>query len=204
MIKIIISLISSFTFASNFIPKEFEANLNQIVKSRIGNKVSKQPLKLKYKFPKNVAMYVKDMTYICNSETTWRYVPPFIETQKGDVFIGKSSKHCFSTVFDTLKYGFKKNSVYSVVKNEKESSVNFEFSKKAQESLGVKSIEFKFDKKISDGLGLKDVTVMKLKYAQGSKKDTVYEVNKVKTDVEFKSSDFVFNIPKNTKKSYLE
>ena len=88
--------------------------------------------------------------------------------------------------------------------NEKESSVSFLFNPKAQESLGVKSVDFKFDKKISDKLTLKDVLTMKLTYAQSSKKDAVYEVNKVITDIKLESSDFVFNIPKKTKKTYLE
>ncbi len=221
MFKTILVLFSSLSFAASFIPKEFEANLEQVVKSRIG-KTSKKALALKYKFPKNIVMDLKGMTYVCNSETTWRYVPPFVKTQKGDVFIGNSSKYCFYHIFDSLKYGFKKNSVYTVVKDEKKSMVHFNFSSGAQDELGgISSIEFKFDKKISDDLSLADVTVMRIKHKEivskesktklsktvkrkKVKKDIVYNIKNVKTDTKFKSSDFVFTIPKNTTKTYLK
>lgn len=223
MFKTLLVLFSSFSFAASFIPKEFEANLEQIVKRRLTKSVVKQPLVLKYKYPKNISMKLENMTYICNSETTWRYTPPFIKTQKGDVTIGKSSKYCFSTIFDALRYGFEKNSVYSVVKDEKKSVVHFNFSQRAQDELGIRSIEFKFDKKINDSLTLSDVKLMTIKHQQitktkknekskkkitvkrrSLKKDIVYTVKNVKTNTKFKSSDFVFDIPKNTTKTYMK
>jgi len=199
----ILLLLSTSLFASSFIPKEFEAKLDQVVKRRVANKISKEPLKLKYKYPKNIAMYLDNMTYICNAQTTWRYTPEFIEGQKGEVNIGKSSKYCFSSIFDALKYGFKKNDIYVVKKDIKNSIVVFEFKDKAQKSLSISSIEFKFDKKISNALTLKDVKTMKIKYPQKSKKDTLYEIKKISTSVNYTDADFIFNIPKNTKKVYL-
>lgn len=200
--KLFILLISMNLIASSFIPEQFEAELIKLTVSRL-KKTVREPLRLKYKFPKNIAMYIESMTYICNSMTSWRYVPPFIEGEKGDVYIGKSSSHCFSELFDSLKHGLKENNIYDIKKDIKNLTISFIF-KSGEKNNGVDSVDFIFNQALTEQLTLVDVKKMIIKYKANTQKPATYEIKKISANVKLASTDFIFVIPKNTKEIYLK
>ncbi|MCT4642211.1 MAG: hypothetical protein N4A33_07915 [Bacteriovoracaceae bacterium] len=200
---LIFAIVGLEAFAKDFIPKKFEASIEQIVVKRIGKKIVRQPLSLKYSFPKNIVMKTKDITYVCNSQTTWRYIPPFIQGQKGECSVGNSNKYCFSKVFDALSSGLKNNKLYVVKRNNKKSFLEIIFNQEASRELGLKSILFFTNKKLSTLNSILEVSKMVLKHNQ-KQQDDIYEIKSIRINNNLKNQDFIFQIPKNTNVNYLK
>lgn len=189
---LIVTLIES-SFA--FIPKQFEGELIQEIKSQRTNRVKKSNLAIKYKTPSNVYAKVtdgkKEVLYICNKKEVLTYTPAIVEDVKGQLLIQKNSKYCYSKLFDTFRKGFKDNSLYSV-KDLGDNKVKFLFSKEAQGQLQVKATEFHFDgSKKFENLKSFEVT-----YVQNN--TTKFLVKKLEEVKSLKDSDFTFTPPANT------
>lgn len=191
--KSVLLILSFSLYASEFIPKQFEAEIEQVVKKRrlSKRKPRVETLNLKYKYPQNIIMSTKNTTIVCNSNMTWIYTPAIVDGQKGTVNIDKSKDICFSSILDSLKYGLKTNKEYVVTKNIKESSIELKFKNK-----NFKSIVLTFEKALNKKLTLKDVIQMKIVENNGKYK--VLNIKKVSTNVRYSDADFVFKIPKNT------
>ena len=194
--------IIEFAVASDFLPKSFEASIEQqnISQIKIGKKIKKNIIKsdvyMKYKYPSNVYFDVKEQTlYICNSDKTWLYNAPWDPSEKGELTVGSSSKHCYVKVFDALRYGLSTNKVYKVTK--KDLMATLIFSDNSRDELSIVKVDLKFKSKITDKTTIGSVKSMDLYYV-GKKNPTTFVFKSLNTKKEFNKNDFVFIPPKNT------
>ena len=185
--------------ATRFLPKSFEAELEQVVHLVTSNSESITPVKMKYMFSNNLYFEVKSedtpVTYICNKEKTWVYNPPFIEGEKGEVKVGDSSKHCYVKLFDALSNGLKPNKLYDVKKIK--NSARLFFNKKAKAQTKIKEIILKFNKKPNSKVSIKDVVQMEV-WDLERKKPTIFRFKKINTKAKIDFMDFEFKVPENT------
>ena len=203
--KIGFFVIIFFTFvdvaftATRFIPKSFEADLEQVVFSVTFNKESVTPVKMKYKFSNNLYFNVQSeetpVIYICNKEKTWIYNPPFIEGEKGEVKVGDSSKYCYVKIFDALNKGLKTNDLYEVKQQKR--GARLTFKKEAVAQTGIKEVALTFKSTWHKGLSITDVEKMEI-WDTEKKKPTVFRFKKINTNAEIDFMDFEFKIPENT------
>lgn len=203
--KFCLFIIIFFTFidvaftATRFLPKSFEAELEQVVYLVTSNTESITPVKMKYMFSNNLYFKVMSqdtpVTYICNKEKTWVYNPPFIEGEKGEVKIGDSSKHCHVKLFDALSNGLKPNKLYDVKKTKK--GARLFFSKKAKAQTRIKEIVLKFKSLANKNVSIKDVTQMEV-WDLERKKPTIFRFKKINTKAKIDFMDFEFKVPENT------
>jgi len=197
LILIALMFMADIAFA-RFIPKAFEANIEQIHISGIRKKKIVVPVKIKYLFPNNIYYQVQGKSpvlYICNKTKTWKYNPPFVKGSKGECNIGDSSKYCYVKIFDALSNGLKTNKLYYVALSDK--VANLTFSKKASAQLSIKNVAIEFKEKASINSVAKDIHSMKIFYLNKNKPVT-FIFKSITTNLELKVSDFVFKIPANT------
>jgi outer membrane lipoprotein-sorting protein len=184
-----------------FLPKAFEAQLEQIVFSSVKNKEVKTNVSMKYMFPSNIVFNVEGqapVTYVCNSETTWMYNPPFMEGEKGTVKVGSSSKYCYVKLFDALSNGLKNNKLYKVKTNKQVAHLTF--FEKAKAQLNITKVDINFKKLINKMTKVSDINFMTVYYV-GKNKPIKFGFKNVNTKSKLKKSDFVFTIPVNTNTS---
>lgn len=181
-----------------FLPKQFEANLEQVVFSSVHNKEVKTPVKMKYLFPNNIYFSVtgeNPVVYVCNHKKTWMYNPPWDPSEKGEVKIGDSSRYCYVKLFDALSNGLSKNNLYSVKSKNMTSLLTF--SKKAKEQLNIGKVELEFKKQPSKNSTVNDLKSMKVFYLD-KEKPVKFQFKEITKTKKLSSDDFIFKVPKNT------
>ena len=189
-----------FATAKSFLPRSFNADIEQqtksVIKLKKGNKeiVKKYDVVVKYLFPSNVYLKVEDSTYVCNKNKTWLYTPPVIEGEKGEVKIGSSSKYCYSKLFDALSNGLSNNKIYSTKKSKNTATLSF--STKAQDQLQMTKVELLFEK-LNTKSRFSDIKEMRM-FKVGEKNPTIFVFKSLNRKVKLKASDFEFQVPKNT------
>jgi outer membrane lipoprotein-sorting protein len=185
--------------AADFLPKSFVASLEQqdVMMSSKKGKIIKSAIDMKYLFPSNVYFNLKDdaVVYICNKDKTWIYTPPWDPSEKGELTIGDSSKHCYVKIFDALSKGLTSNNIYTTVKNKKIAKLSFK--KDAQAQLGITIVELDFKSNISSTSTIENVDKMRI-YKVGKKKPTTFVFKEINTKAKLKKSEFNFTPPKNT------
>lgn len=185
--------------ATRFLPKSFEANLEQVVHLITSNKESITPVKMKYMFSNNLYFNVLSedtpVIYICNNKKTWKYNPPWDPSEKGEVIVGDSSKHCHVKLFDALSNGLKDNELYKVKKNKKNALLTF--SKIATAQTQITKIQINFKDKVSESSTIKNVSEMTI-WQLDKKKPLVFRFKKINTQAKIDFMDFEFKIPENT------
>lgn len=201
LLVVIFYSVIEFACASSFLPKQFEANLEQQIERVAAKKksIDKSNVLMKYMFPNHIYFNVADadtpVLYICNKSKTWLYNPPFVEGEKGEVIVGSSSKHCHVKIFDALSNGLKNNNIYNVKTRGKVAKLSF--SKKAQTQLAIDTIELVFKNTISAQTTISDISQMSV-FKLGQKKPTVFIFKSLLINQKIKKSDFIFKIPENT------
>lgn len=204
--KALLILISVFalldTAFAKFMPRAFQAELDQVITSRIGNKKKTTPVTMKYLFSNNLIFDVKSedspLTYVCNKTTTWMYQPPWDPSEKGEVKIGESSKYCYVKIFDALSNGLKSNKLYSVKKDGKE--VELEFNKIAMAQTQIRKAKIYFKNAISNKTSIIDVDYMEL-WKLDEKKPLTFKFKSFDTKRNITVDDFTFKVPENTNKT---
>lgn len=185
-------LFSSASASGAFLPKSFEAKFSDVR----GEK--EIPVKIKYSFPKKIYYEVEGETpllYVCNAEKTWKYTPPFMEGEKGELAVGDSSQFCYSRIFDSLSKGLSTNELYKVTTKGKKAELSFK--EKAKNQLGLEKIEIEFQKDVDKSSSLSDAK--ELKMFLSNKPEPVRLVMKEYTkNPAFKKGQFSFSPPKNT------
>lgn len=175
---------------AGFLPSSFEADFSDVRGKR------EIPVNIKYSFPKKIRYEVKGDTpllYVCNEKKTWKYTPPFMEGEKGELAVGDSSQFCYSRIFDSLSKGLKSNDIYNV--SNKGDLSTLSFSERAKKQLGLEKIEITFDGKKKSSLA----DAKELKMFLTNKPEPVKLVLKdIKTNPKFNSDQFKFSTPKNT------
>ena len=191
-------LISSSLKASEFLPKSFSFDFEQVYKMSSSKKEKKNSGHVDYMYPGHIRFKVispDQVEFVTNSQKTWYYTAPFIDGEPGELTERPRSKQMFLVnFFDQLKYGLNDNQNYKVEKiNEGRKLL---FTKKAKEELGMIMAEIYFDGNKEDFNHIKKVI---LTYPDNnSTKQGVLTLSQVKTDLKFTTEHFVFKAPKNT------
>ena len=143
LIFFFVMMLFDTAIASTFLPNAFEGHFVQ--EKKLIKITEKSNILLKYQHPNN--LYFKDSqtktVYVCNATKVYKYDPPFIEGEAGNLAIGDSSKFCFSKIFDSLKPGLKNNRNYLVQKL-KNSKYDFNFTKTGIKKTGIEKLEIIF------------------------------------------------------------
>ncbi len=185
--------------ASNFLPKSFVASLEQqdVMMSSKKGAIIKSAIEMKYLFPSNVYFNLKDdaIVYVCNKDKTWIYTPPWDSSEKGELTVGDSSKHCYVKIFDALSKGLTSNNIYTTIKNKKNAKLTF--NKDAQAQLGITLVELEFKKSITSESTIENVDKMKI-YKVGKKNPTTFVFKSMDTKAKLEKSEFNFTAPPNT------
>lgn len=201
--KTLLAIALFLSFSSDglarFMPKSFEAQLDQIIVSRIGNKKKSTPVTMKYLFSNNLIFEVKSqdspLIYVCNKTTTWMYQPPWDPSEKGEVKIGESSKYCYVKIFDALSNGLKTNKLYEVTKEQKLAKLSFSKMATAQTQISKANIYFK--NPITPKTSLTDIDYMEL-WKLDEKSPMTFKFNSVDLNKNITIEDFNFKVPENT------
>jgi len=188
----VLILISNLAFSS-FLPDSFKVQLTE-KSMKIGAKKAKQVQgSFNYKYPGQVRYENEQMTFVSNKTNSWRYVPPFIAGEKGEVYISKKNRNVIAKLFDVLRNGLKDNSVYKVKKHGGQNYF-LDFTKSGVKEYNIKSVVLSFN---SANLNFSDLSKMSLTYTDGKLVDLF--LNSLNSSVNFDDSFFVFKAPANTK-----
>ncbi len=191
--KVLILLLISSVGYSSFLPNSFKVQLTEKA-MKIGKKKSKHVVgSFNYKYPSQVRYENEQMTFVSNKTNSWRYVPPFIPGEKGEVYVSKKNRNVIAKLFDVLRNGLKDNSVYKVKKHGAQNYF-LDFTKAGAKDYNIKSVILSFN---STKLNFADLEKMSLTYADGKLVDLF--LNSMNSAVSFDDSFFVFKAPANTK-----
>lgn len=195
MKKVFLTFLFLFTASGvygSFLPKSFDAKFLDVR----GQK--EIPVVIKYQFPSNIYYEVKGdapLLYVCNAKKTWKYTPPFIEGEKGELAIGDSGQFCYSKIFDSLSKGLESNELYSVEK--KGQSATFAFKEKAKKQLSLEKIEIAFNEKISEKTGLGEAKELRL-FLVNKPEPVNLRLVEFEKAPKLEKDQFSFSAPKNT------
>lgn len=192
MKKIAILMIWSASALAGFLPAKFEASFDDV------RGQSKIPVLIKYQYPQKIYYEVKGdapLLYVCNPKKTWKYTPPFIEGEKGELAVGDSGQFCYSRIFDSLAKGLDSNKLYKVSKNGKMATLNF--SKDAKAQLGLEKIQISFKNNAAKVKGLSEAKDMEM-YLSNKPEPVKLVLKKFDSSPSFKKDQFEFSPPKNT------
>ncbi len=197
MIKFLVVFITLNSFASDFLPKGFSANFIQKVISEISGKERISQGLLEYQFPGKIKFEITQggsSLFISNGQKSWYYTPPFIEGEKGNVVIQRSSSIFLSKFFDSLQQGLKDNKLYNIKKSP--TTLEFIFHSNVADSIGLKKALFPIQ-----GVDPKQLNLSKLKkmiLTRSDNKEIVFELSEFKEKNQFPINHFLFTPPKNT------
>ncbi|MBC77106.1 MAG: hypothetical protein CME64_13920 [Halobacteriovoraceae bacterium] len=191
--KLLIGFFLTLNSFAAFLPKSFDAKFVDVR----GKK--EIPVNIKYKYPKQIFYEVKGDTpllYVCNQKKTWKYSPPFIEGEKGELAVGDSGQFCYSRIFDSLSKGLSDNKLYKTSKNGTKAVLSF--TKKAVDQLGLEKIEISFSEDLKEETSLSDAKSLKL-YLENKAEPVLLKLVSIDVNPKLDSKIFKFEAPKNTK-----
>lgn len=186
-----LSLIAQSAFGA-FLPKSFDAKFLDVR----GKK--EIPVDIKYQFPSNIYYEVKGdapLLYVCNEKKTWKYSPPFMEGEKGELAVGDSGQFCYSKIFDSLSKGLKSNQLYRV--EQKNDTAVLSFKEEAKKQMSLDKIEITFKGKITKKTALGDAKELKL-FLLNKPEPVKLRLVQYAKGADFKKDQFSFTPPKNT------
>lgn len=196
--KLFIIALFTFNCFAAFLPSSFDAEFLDVR----GEK--EIPVNIKYKFPKQIYYEVKGDTpllYVCNEKKTWKYTPPFIEGEKGELAVGDSGQFCYSRIFDSLSQGLIDNKLYKTKKSGNKAILNF--TKKATDQLGLEKIEIVFGKKFESHTSMSEAKSLKL-FLQNKAEPVFLKLVKIDINPKLGSEMFKFSAPENTKTTQMK
>lgn len=192
MKAIICVLFWSASSLAGFLPSKFEASFDDV------RGKTKIPVLIKYKYPQHIYYEVKgdaELLYVCNPRKTWKYTPPWIEGEKGELAVGDSGQFCYSRIFDSLAKGLESNKLYKVAKNGKDATLSF--SKDAKAQLGLEKIKITFKNSASKVKSLAEAEEMKM-FLSNKPEPVKLILKKFDSSPTFKKDQFKFSPPKDT------
>lgn len=197
-IIIFLILISSFSFAKNFVPSSFSANFEESITSLATGKEKKSFGKIDYNYPGHIRfenISPDPSIFVSNPQTSWYYVPPFVEGEHGQVTIQKSSKLPLTKFLDSIKNGIENSKLFTFkyLKNE----LILSFVKTVQKEITLKEVVLTSSSDAKVAQSLKDFEKMSLIYTDGRKVNLKFI--ELKESVSFLPKHFEFSIPAKTK-----
>ncbi len=192
--KIFLLLFYCFEAFSNYLPNSFNLTFEQKLKSSLSGKFILSKGSISYLRPNNIKIIMgkpDNIIFVSNGKKTWYYVPPFIEGEAGEVTISTGNDNILVNIFRLLNNGLSKNKIYNVTRLKQTVKLDF-YSKE----FIVKDILLRF----KGNKEFKNIFSMDINYRD--KKQITLKFIKMTINNNIKKSDFIFNIPKNTRVSY--
>jgi outer membrane lipoprotein-sorting protein len=195
LVLIFIALFISFeakSKESSFLPKAFVARFEKSFKSIVTQKEVKSAGELSYETPSKIKLISPDNTqFVSNGKKAWKYDPPFIAGEKGEVVIGPAKKFELVDLLDSLQAGLNSNKLYKV--ETKDNVTELIMSKAGQEQMQVSKVILEADKPVTKFAEIKRMRLFDLK-----SQEVVYSFISFDDQVQFKHDAFNFEVPKDT------
>ncbi len=183
---------------SKFLPKSFQAKFTQEYTSSLKGKIKTSKGIIDYQHPGHIRFATEEpqkIVFVSNPLKSWYYVAPFIEGEPGELTLDSSGKrNPYIKFFDILNYGLKTNKYYKVSRTKK-GLLTLSFTKGGQMETQVKRAQIFFEGQ-ENFQGVKKLVV-----TFADNKTFSLKFDSIRTQVNFKKSDFTFKIPKNTRVS---
>lgn len=198
--------IKTVVHGSDFLPKSFESKFEQNINSLIDKKSRKSSGVLRYLFPGHLKIEVlspvsEKSTFLCNPTTTWFYVPPFEEGEKGEVTIQSTSHIELVAFFDSLKDGLISNKNFTITSTSP-SIYKLIFSEPLAKKINIKSAILTFIKesasKKRSNSNARFVHLQKIELTHKNNQLITIELNEINDQKLILEKDFEFQIPPNT------
>jgi outer membrane lipoprotein-sorting protein len=191
-------LLTSYSFAANFVPSSFSANFEESIVSMATGKEKKSYGKIDYKFPGHIRFDIispNPSTFVSNPQKSWYYVPPFVDGEQGQVTIQKSNKLPLTKFLDSIRNGLEDSKLFTTKYSGKDLILSF--VKTVQKDLTLKEVILHASKDAKSIQKLAEFERMTLIYADGRKVNLKFL--ELKEEVSFGAKHFEFTPPAKAK-----
>jgi outer membrane lipoprotein-sorting protein len=169
---LMILIFPSLLLANNFVPSSFTANYEENLLSATG-KIKKSFGKVDYKYPGHLKFEVTSPVaslFIVNPKKTWFYQPAFVQGEKDQVTVQKSSNLPLIKFLDSVKNGPENSKLFKTNYNQHDLILTFE--KNVQKEMGFEEVILHAT---SEAKGVKEL--------KGFEKITLKHLNKNTTNI---------------------
>jgi outer membrane lipoprotein-sorting protein len=194
---LLMTLIPFFAWSKNFVPTSFTANYEENLVSVTG-KAKKSFGKVDYKYPGHLRFEVTSPVaslFVVNPKKTWFYQPAFVQGEKDQVTIQKTSNLPLIKFLDSVKDGIESSKLFST-KFEKNDLI-LSFNSSAQKEMGFEEVILHAKTEAREIKELKGFENITLKHTNKNK--TNIRLIDLKENVSFPAEHFEFRPSPNTK-----
>ncbi len=194
---IITLLLLQSALASDFLPANFVIEYTESFKSISKGGNVKYQGRFSFSYPEKFRLDVTDpdpSSVVSNGVKSWRYTPPFIEGEQGEVEITKASQLPVTKFLKTLKKGLQNNPSFKTVV--KGSDITLAMNEPWRKNLGIRQVKLKL-KQASQSKSLADVSELEIFYSNNNQMKWIFK--EFKSNPGFEKNHFDFQIPAKTK-----
>jgi outer membrane lipoprotein carrier protein len=181
--------------ATEFMPKSFQLEFEQVFKSLLSGQEKKSKGQLLYLYPSQIKLEIGEKSdrtvLVANTEKMWFYRSP-LPGDKGELVERMVAKTGLVRFFDVLKKGLITNPLYSVEKVGERFLLKFATNVSRETELKSAILTFKNKANLFSNLDSID-----LEYVSGKKVKMV--ALSMKSNLNLGAQDFTFTPPENTK-----
>ena len=184
-------------FASDFLPSRFQIDYTESYKSISKGGNVKYQGRFSFSYPDKFRLDVTDpdpSNVVSNGVKSWRYTPPFIEGEQGEVEVSKASELPVTKFLKTLKKGIQNNPSFKAVI--KGADITLTMNEPWKKNLGIKQVQLKL-KEASKSKTLADVNELEIFYSNNNQMKWLFR--EFKANPVFEKNHFDFQIPAKTK-----
>ena len=185
------------SYAKSFVPASFSANYEESLTSATG-RVKKSFGKVDYQYPGHLRFEVTSPVpslFVVNPDKTWFYQPAFVEGEKDQVTIQRSSNLPLIKFLDSVKDGPTESKLFKTRYEKNEMILTFQ--KEAQKEMGLEEVILHSSSDAKNIKELKGFENLTLKHTNKNK--TSIRLIDFKEQVNFSSQHFIFTPSANTK-----
>lgn len=191
--------LEGFSKGGNFIGSTLQTNFTKVFKSRVTGKEVESKGEIIYKYPSKIKITAPDKSvFVSNGSKTWKYDPPFIEGEKGEVVIGLAKQYDLLALLDSLKNGLTSNKLYKVSLDRNKATLTMTTS--GQSKLGVKRVDLQSNKSSLESFD----QVKEMELTDNKDIKTLFRFKQVLSNKTISDDSFIFNVPKNTNITHLK
>lgn len=190
-------ILPRLSFAKTFVPSSFSANYEESLVSVTG-KVKKSFGKVDYKFPGHLKFEVTTPVaslFVVNPQKTWFYQPAFVEGEKDQVTVQKSTNLPLIKFLDSVKNGPENSKIFSTKYSGNDLILTF--NRDVRKEMGFEEVILHAStdaKSVKELKGFENITLKHL-----NKNSTKIKLIDIKENVSFPENHFQFKPSPNTK-----
>jgi len=186
-------------YASDFLPSRFLIEYTESYKSISKGGNVKYQGRFSFSYPDKFRLDVLEpdpSSVVSNGVKSWRYTPPFIEGEQGEVEVTKASDLPVTKFLKTLKKGIQKNPSFKTVFNK--GGITLTMNDPWKKNLGIKKVLLKVKSgEASKAKSLADVSELEIFYSNNNQMKWLFKEFNANPSMDAKYFDF--QIPTNTK-----